>query len=40
MFAAQMALGWCFPSALMQHALPDLEGLSIDTAAIAERRDR
>jgi aspartate aminotransferase len=39
-FAAQMALGWCFPSALMQHALPRLETLSIDQAAIAARRDR
>jgi aspartate aminotransferase len=40
MFAAQMALGWCFPSALMQHALPDLETLSIDQSALANRRDR
>jgi aspartate aminotransferase len=40
MFAAQMALGWCFPSALMQHALPDLETLSIDQPALAKRRDR
>jgi aspartate aminotransferase len=40
MFAAQMALGWCFPSALMQHALPELESLSIDQAALSSRRDR
>ena len=40
MFAAQMALGWCFPSALMQHAVPDLEALSIDQNALAARRDR
>jgi aspartate aminotransferase len=40
MFAAQMALGWCFPSALMQHALPDLEALTIDQAALARRRDQ
>jgi aspartate aminotransferase len=39
MFAAQMSLGWCFPSALMQHAVPDLEGLSIDQSALASRRD-
>jgi aspartate aminotransferase len=39
MFAAQMATGWCFPSALMQHALPDLELLSIDQSALARRRD-
>lgn len=39
-FAAQMALGWCFPSALMQYAVPDLERLSIDLAALSRRRDR
>lgn len=39
MFAAQMAMGWCFPSALMQHALPDLEQLSIDQVALTQRRD-
>jgi aspartate aminotransferase len=39
MFSAQMALGWCFPNAVMQYALPDLEGLSIDHAALARRRD-
>jgi aspartate aminotransferase len=40
MFPAQMALGWTFASALMQHALPALESLSIDQAALARRRDR
>ena len=40
MMAAQMALGWCFPNAVMQYALPDLETLSIDRAALARRRDR
>ena len=40
LFPAQMALGWCFPSALMQYAVPNLEGLSIDLAALARRRDR
>ena len=40
MFAAQMALGWCFPNAVMQYAVPDLETLSIDQAALARRRDR
>lgn len=39
-FAAQMALGWCFPSALMQHAAPDLDAISIDQGALAARRDR
>jgi aspartate aminotransferase len=40
MFATQMSLGWCFASALMQYAVPDLENLSIDLAALARRRDR
>lgn len=39
MFAAQMSLGWCFPNAVMQYAVPDLEGLSIDLAALTRRRD-
>jgi aspartate aminotransferase len=39
MFATQMALGWCFPNAIMQYAVPDLENLSIDQAALARRRD-
>jgi aspartate aminotransferase len=40
MFAAQMALGWCFPNAVMQYAVRDLEHLSIDRHALARRRDR
>jgi aspartate aminotransferase len=40
MFSAQMALGWCFPNAVMQYAVPDLERLSIDRQALARRRDR
>jgi len=40
MFAAQMALGWCFPNAVMQYAVPDLETLTIDRIALAKRRDR
>lgn len=39
MFAAQMSLGWCFPNAVMQYAVPDLERLSIDLAALTRRRD-
>jgi len=35
MFASQMALGWCFPNAVMQYAVPRLEGLTIDVAALA-----
>lgn len=40
LFAAQMALGWCFPNAVMQYALPDLEGLSIDMHALSAKRAR
>ncbi|HYD43197.1 MAG TPA: aminotransferase class I/II-fold pyridoxal phosphate-dependent enzyme [Anaeromyxobacter sp.] len=39
MFASQMSLGWCFPDAVMQYAVPHLERLSIDVAALARRRD-
>jgi aspartate aminotransferase len=39
LFAAQMALGWCFPNAVMQYAIPDLEELSIDREALVRRRD-
>ena len=39
MFGAQMALGWCFPNAVMQEALPRLDGLSINVSALARRRD-
>jgi aspartate aminotransferase len=39
MFASQMALGWCFPSAVMQHAITHLDRLSIDLQALARRRD-
>jgi aspartate aminotransferase len=39
MFSTQMALGWCFPNAIMQYAVPDLEGLSIDLIALTRRRD-
>jgi aspartate aminotransferase len=39
MFGAQMALGWCFPNAVMQYAVPHLDRLSIDDRALARRRD-
>ncbi|GAB4375083.1 MAG: pyridoxal phosphate-dependent aminotransferase [Kiloniellaceae bacterium] len=39
-FGAQVSLGWSFPNALMQYAIPDLEALSIDIAALTARRDR
>jgi aspartate aminotransferase len=37
---AQFASGWAFPNATLQRALGDLEGLSIDIAALTRRRDR
>ncbi len=39
LFGVQMAIGWAWPNAVMQYALPDLEALSIDTAALTHRRD-
>lgn len=36
----QMASGWGFPNALLQHSIADLESLSIDVGAIQARRDR
>jgi aspartate aminotransferase len=39
-FLAQMMTGYAFPNALLQHALPDLEPLSIDMAHLQRKRDR
>jgi aspartate aminotransferase len=36
--SAQMALGWCFPNAIMQYSVPDLETLSIDQLGLTRRR--
>ena len=36
----QVASGWGFPNALLQHAIGDLEALSVDIAALQARRDR
>ena len=36
---AQITLGWAFPNALLQHALPDLESLSIDIEHLQSKRD-
>lgn len=36
---AQMASGWLFPSALLQHSIEDLEGLSIDLVELERKRD-
>ncbi len=37
---AQMTTGFSFPNALLQHAIEDLERLSIDVGALERRRDR
>lgn len=39
-FLAQLAGGYQFPNALLQHAIEDLERLSIDISALERRRDR
>ncbi|HEV8490382.1 MAG TPA: aminotransferase class I/II-fold pyridoxal phosphate-dependent enzyme [Candidatus Limnocylindrales bacterium] len=40
MFISQLATGYAFPNALLQHAIDDLERLSIDVGALERRRDR
>jgi aspartate aminotransferase len=37
---AQIAAGYSFPNALLQHAIEDLERISIDIPAMQRRRDR
>ena len=37
---AQLAAGYAFPNALLQHAIEDLEQLTIDIGALQRRRDR
>lgn len=39
-FVQQLASGFAFPNALLQHAIGDLEDLSIDIEAVQARRDR
>ena len=39
-FVQQIAAGYAWPNALLQHALADLERLTIDTSALERRRDR
>jgi aspartate aminotransferase len=39
-FGVQASLGWGYPDATMQYAVPDLEKLSIDIAALKSKRDR
>lgn len=38
--ALQMIKGWSFPNALMQHALTDLEQMSVDMEHLQRKRDR
>jgi len=40
LFTAQLMTGYAFPNALLQHALQDLEKLSIDIDHLEEKRDR
>jgi aspartate aminotransferase len=40
LFTAQLATGFAFPNALLQHALEGLELLSIDVDALQRKRDR
>ncbi len=40
LFVAQIMTGYAFPNALLQHALPDLERLSIDIGHLQSKRDR
>jgi aspartate aminotransferase len=39
-FTSQIASGFAFPNALLQHAIEDLDHLSIDVGALERRRDR
>ena len=39
-FLTQMATGFSFPNALLQHAIEDLERLSVDVGVLERRRDR
>jgi aspartate aminotransferase len=40
LFIQQLATGYAFPNALLQHAIGDLERLSIDVGGLQRRRDR
>jgi aspartate aminotransferase len=37
---SQLVNGWMWPNALLQHAVPELEGLTVDVPHLQERRDR
>jgi aspartate aminotransferase len=40
LFASQIISGWSFPNALLQHALPELDKISIDIPHLQTKRDR
>jgi aspartate aminotransferase len=40
LFPTQMALGWTFPDAVMQHSVPALESLTLDMESLTAKRDR
>lgn len=40
LYTSQLMTGFAFPNALLQHALPDLEQLSIDVEHLQQKRDR
>ena len=40
LFVTQIALGWAFPNAVLQYALPDLLRLGIDVGHLQRKRDR
>jgi aspartate aminotransferase len=40
LFFSTVLTGYAFPNALLQHAVPELEALSIDISALERRRDR
>lgn len=40
LFGSQLATGYAWPNALLQHALPDLNRLSVDVRQLQARRDR
>jgi aspartate aminotransferase len=39
-FMSQVVTGWAFPNALLQHALEDLDRMSIDIPHLQAKRDR
>jgi aspartate aminotransferase len=39
LFTAQLLSGWAFPNALLQHALADIDSLSIDIPRLQKKRD-